>query len=246
LGIESGSLFQNPGRILNQKEEKDFFTILRKRMARCPMAYLVGTKSFMDFDFKVTPDVLIPRPETELLVEHAIRLIGDRAILGLDIGTGSGCIAISLAKYLPRFFMIAMDISRNALFIARENAQTHQVANRILLIEGDLFAPFVPSPIFDLIVSNPPYISEKEYSTLMPEIRNFEPSIALLAGDGLEYYRKILAQAHSYLKSSGLLLLEIGYGQAAALKEMMGNTWILQEVIQDYAGIERVLVLSRP
>ena len=199
-------------------------------------------------EFAVAPGVLIPRPETEHLVEAAIeraKPLEHPAIA--DIGTGSGVIAISLHKELPQADISACDISETALNIARRNADTlFPNGHHITFVHGDLFAPFAGQS-FDLIVSNPPYISTEEYAGLSREIREHEPPTALQAGaDGLDVYRRLIAEAANYARPSGWLLLEIGNTQAEAVTQLcQENGWIVEQVIKDYAGLDRVVAARR-
>ena len=243
LGIERVEFYRHPRRKIPRRKELDFFALIGHRMQRCPFAYLTGQKIFMEMKFKVTPHVLIPRPETEWAVRYLCEQRCDRRLFILDLGTGSGCIAVSLLKYLPRSHVVAADISEQALAVAMDNARRHRVEKRILPLCADLFSAFTPDANFDVIVSNPPYISATEYPDLMPEVRNFEPRLALVAGDGLDFYRCILAQAYRHLRSQGLLLLELGYGQLSAVRELIKPPLVEHELLRDYAGIDRILIL---
>lgn len=230
---------------LSHEERERFKALIRQRVKGVPTQYLTGRQEFWSLDFRVTPGVLIPRPETEHLVEAVLPLAAqfDHPSL-VDIGTGSGILAISLQKELPGARIYASDISGDAVAIARENAE--RLLDRdhtIRFFQGDVFAPF-EGMTFDLIVSNPPYIAAQDFETLAPEVREHEPKIALYAGeDGLDAYRRLIAGAHQYLASPGYILVEIGYGQqeaVAALFQQHGLT--VKEVIKDYAGIDRVVV----
>jgi release factor glutamine methyltransferase len=225
-----------------------YFELLERRASGEPIQYIVGETEFYGLPFRVTPAVLIPRPETEHLVEQAI----DRAtqfadprippLSILDIGTGSGCIAIALAHQLPGATVTAIDLSSDALDLARQNAQLNNVANRIRFLQGDLLAP-VAGEQFHLIVSNPPYVPTADRPTLSVEVRDHEPALALFAGDdGLEIYRRLVPAAHAALVPGGHLFLEIGYGQqpaVTALVEAAGFKSI--ETFPDLQGIPRVL-----
>ena len=199
----------------------------------------------MGIKLVVTPQVLIPRPETELLVELALRHIGKREALFLDLGTGSGAIAVAILKYAPSARAVASDISFAALQVAKNNATIHGVLARIALTQGDLFGHFAGSGEFEIIVANPPYISEDDYLQLMPEVRKFEPPLALLAGDGLACYRRILSEVCRYLAPGGLLLLELGYGQSQAVKKLVPEELTPVQIIKDYADIDRVLMATK-
>ncbi len=188
----------------------------------------------------MTPDVLIPRADTEILVEEALARAGSTGEL-LDVGTGSGAIVISLASELPGWQLTGLDISAAALAVARENSETNQVADRVTLLQCDLAE--LPAQQYDLIVSNPPYIAQQEWDELMPEVRCFEPQLALLAkNDGLGCYQQLAAQIDSRLKSGGWLLLEIGYQQAVAVQELLTAAGLHNLFIRkDYSGQPRVV-----
>src|SRR3989338_5645846 len=200
----------------------------------------------MGLEFRVGPGVFIPRPETELLVEKAVEL-GSRVKV-LDLGTGSGCIAISLAKFLSDAEITAMDISPAAIGIARDNAIFHGVAKKIRFNIGDLFLTHdTKHTTHDIIVSNPPYIPSADIDTLQPEL-GYEPRLALDGGkDGMDFYRAIYGGAGEYLKQDGFLIIEIGYGQSEAVKRIFeqGDNFTVKEVIRDYNNIDRVMVLKK-
>ncbi|MBU1999131.1 MAG: peptide chain release factor N(5)-glutamine methyltransferase, partial [Candidatus Omnitrophica bacterium] len=221
---------------------------LTKRIKGEPLAYILGEDEFMGLKFKVNEDVLIPRPETEVLVETAIRQLSAfsrqlSAIKILEIGTGSGCIAISLAKSLPRAEITAIDISSKALEVAKNNSLLHKAFVKFL--QSDLFAnPQLRIKNYDLIISNPPYIASPEMNSLPRELR-CEPSIALDGGfDGLNFYRRIIKQAFAYSKDGGLLIMEFGYGQRPALENIFQESgeFEIMDIVKDYNNIERVIV----
>ncbi|MFH1709794.1 MAG: peptide chain release factor N(5)-glutamine methyltransferase [bacterium] len=223
-----------------------FKGFIKRRTKREPAAYITGNKYFMSLAFKVTRDVLIPRPETELLIENAIELSKtfDR-VSALDIGTGSGAIAVSLARFIDNMDICATDSSQKALELALENAKKHGVESRIKFTETNLFPKEIQK--FNIIISNPPYIKTADIQNLAPEIRDFEPIAALDGGaDGLNYYRKIAEQAETYLKDDGYLLLEIGAGQS---KDVVGiiNDKLKPKSIRvkkDLSGLDRVVIAS--
>jgi len=220
----------------------EFKVLIERRAKREPLQYIIGETEFWGLKFKVTPDVLIPRPETELLVEESLKFPEAKNIL--DIGTGSGCIAISLAKHLPEARITATDISKESLEVAKENAEANSVADRIEFIASDI-APWLffetQEKKFDLIVSNPPYIDPLEIDLLQTEVSQHEPRRALDGGKGgLEIIDKILQEAPDFLKDGGALLLEVGEEQAAILK-----TKHPLEVRKDYNGIERIVLLRK-
>jgi len=208
-----------------------------------PLQYLLGEQEFMGLPFKVSPEVLIPRWDTEILVNEALQEAEDIAAPRiLDLGTGSGAIAVSLAYYLPQALVWASDISQEALEVARENAGRLNVADRITFVCGNLFAPLKKEVRFDLIVSNPPYISEKEYMTLDPEVKK-EPCGALCGGkDGLDYYHAIGAAAGERLLAGGRLLMEIGWKQGSAVSKILQeNNFGDIRIIKDWGGHDRVI-----
>lgn len=220
----------------------EFKALIERRAKREPLQYIIGETEFWGLKFKVTPDVLIPRPETELLVEEALKFSEAKNIL--DIGTGSGCIAISLAKHLLEARITATDISKESLEVAKENAETNSVFDRIEFIASDI-APWLffetQEKKFDLIVSNPPYIDPIEIDLLQTEVSQHEPRRALDGGKGgFEIIDKILQEAPDFLKDGGALLLEVGEGQTAILK-----TKHPLEVRKDYNGIERIVLLRK-
>jgi release factor glutamine methyltransferase len=225
-----------------------FRTLVQKAAGGQPIAYLTGTKEFFSLAFEVTPEVLIPRPETEILVERAIGLLRKTAEppAVLDLGTGSGCIAVSLAKHLPQARIAASDISEAALAVARRNAERHGVAERIEVRDGDLFTPWDDGTQFDVILCNPPYVAT-EGAPVEASVRDFEPHGALFAGaDGLDVIRRVVREGPRRVRAGGHLLVEMAYDQAAAVRKLMeGASW--QEVVayRDAAGHERVLHARR-
>jgi release factor glutamine methyltransferase len=224
-----------------------FGAMVADRARRMPAAYIVGHREFYSLDFRVTPAVLIPRPETETVVTAALDLLSRHPVASvLDIGTGSGAIAIALAVYAPAIRVTATDISNDALDVARENARVHRVADRIEFRLADLFDPLDRGPRlerFDLIVSNPPYIDDAAISGLEPEVRDFEPRVALGAADhGLSVYRRIAAQSSNHLSASGEIIVEAGAGQADDIVQILASAGFrLVAVINDLAGIARVV-----
>lgn len=218
-----------------------------------PIAYLIGRKEFYSLEFEVTPDVLIPRPETELVVEEAISWIKSRSSASMtlcDVGTGSGCIGVTLAKRLPETRVVATDLSPGALAVARRNADRHSVASNMRFIEADLLnlsPEDMPPDGFDLIVSNLPYVAKSRPETLAEDVRKYEPAMALYGGDdGLECYHRIAGQVRPVLSPDGGLIVEIGSGQAAAVIDILtrGTGLFHRTTRRDAAGIERVLVFG--
>lgn len=225
--------------------------ILKKRINGEPLQYLTREQEFMGLLFKVTPDVLIPRPETEILVQEAIERVSGCSIHNcriLDIGTGCGNIAIALAKFIEGAHIYAVDISLNSLEVARGNARLNHVDGCITFIQSDLFDCFdAPSDQFDFIVSNPPYILSGQYACLPEDVQR-EPKGALMAGeDGLFFYSRIEENARLFLKKEGVIFLEAGDGQAAEVCEIFGDSSLWKNVrrVKDYCGVERVVVVEK-
>ncbi len=228
--------------------ERRFFKLVEERRARVPLAYLTGEKEFWSIPFKVFPGVPIPRPETELVVEKVIELSSKKNEWIVDIGTGSGNIAVSLAKELPKARIIAVDISRRALKAARFNAERQKVAS-IAFVEGNLFRGLlnvIPQGTSDFIVSNPPYVPAGEWRTLEPEIRLFEPKRALVPGlTGFEFIRRLVRGAPDLLKSGGHLIFEVGQGQARRVLSLFDSRWTGIEIFKDLRGISRVVTAQK-
>lgn len=224
-----------------------FEAMLSRRAAREPLAYILGSKEFYSLEFEVTPSVLIPRPETEFLVAAALEFAAQRpAVRLLDIGTGSGAIAISIAVNAPRASVVATDIDESALEVARRNVARHHAEDRVVLRLADIFEPLDGSAAlgnFDLIVSNPPYVNISAIDSLAPEVREFEPPAALFTGTGaLECYMRIGSGACEHLNRGGALMVEVGAGQAEAVGALFREAGLhLTGVINDLAGIARVV-----
>ena len=221
--------------------------LLHRRFTGEPIQYITAETEFYGLPFRVTPDVLIPRPETEHLVEKAIELAGHfQHPRIVDIGTGSGAIAVALAHKLQDAQITAADISEAALSIARDNAKRNGVADTIRFLQGDLLAP-VNDERFDLVVSNPPYVPASDRDTLSVEVRDHEPALALFAGnDGLDIYRRLVPAAHAALVPRGFIALEIGYGQAPSVEAELSSVGFTSiEFIADLQGIPRVVVAHR-
>ena len=250
LRLSQGQLLVAGNAPLTARQAKQARTYIDRRAAREPLQYILGTQEFGGLEFAVTPDVLIPRPETTLLVEEAAQAIGaQRRSLVADVGTGSGCIAIAVAKTCPHATLWATDISWPALVVARRNALQHDVGDQVKFVQADLLGPFAASEegIFDAIVSNPPYIPEGEMEGLQPEVSRYEPRLALAAGaDGMTYYRRLLSAAAVLLKPAGCLIVELGIGQCNAVSALADRTRLsVLRCRKDQAGIERALVLGR-
>lgn len=226
----------------------DFRHLVERRALGEPLQYLTGRTEFFKLDFEVTPDVLIPRPETELLVETALDLLEEtEEPLVCDVGTGSGCILISILHERARARGVGLDVSSDALRVAARNAARHGVETRLDLLASDCFDALAPTASFDMIVSNPPYVAEDALSGLQREVRDFEPRAALTpGGDGLGVIRRLLADAPRFLPSGGHLLLEIGFDQAdAARNSIDARVWELLDIYKDLQGIPRTVALRR-
>jgi release factor glutamine methyltransferase len=244
LQVERIQLYLNYDKPLSAEELSRFRGFVRRRAAFEPAQYITGKQEFWSLEFKVSPAVLIPRPETEVVVEKALEIAGDGPCLVLDLGTGSGAIAVALAHERTAIRIVATDKSWAAVEVARTNATRHGVADRVSFAVMDLFEAMAPSPVFDLIVSNPPYVSDTEFLDLAPEIANYEPHSALRGGgkQGLCLIGKLLERFHAYLKPRGSFLVEIGQGQAEILKETLSAVPMAgYEFIEDYSGVKRVL-----
>lgn len=242
LGISVGAmrLKQTEEAALDQMSAYD--DLVARRVAREPLQYILGTEEFMGLTFAVSPAVLIPRADTETLVREVVRSLAGRATRLADIGTGSGAIAVSLAHLLPDAVVVATDISPEALAMARKNAAAARVSERIDFRQGDLLTP-LGCEQFDAILSNPPYIGEGEMAGLMPEVRNWEPAIALTPGsDGLHFYRRLAAEGVSRVRPGGLLAVEVGAGQAQDVAALFGKAGLAVTVQRDTAGIERAVL----
>lgn len=224
-----------------------FQQLLARRLAREPIAYIVGHREFWGLEFEVTPAVLIPRPETELIVEEALRSLParDAAAQIVEVGAGSGCLAVALAVEFPAAHVTATDISHDALAVAYRNAVRHNVIGRITFLHGDLFEN-VTGPA-DLIVSNPPYVPTGDRATLQTEVARYEPAAALYGGpDGLDVIRRLLDGAPAVAAPGGWLMMEFGYGQEAAVDDAARRTgWTVARIRSDLQGIPRIAVLRR-
>lgn len=250
LGMERMALYLQYDKPLTAEELGRFKTLLRQRLAGEPTQYIIGHQEFWSLDFLVNPAALIPRPETEVLVEAILDQVQQLDLPQngrylLDLGTGSGVLAVVLARELPEAQLVALDLSTAALQLARANARRHQVADRIWFVQGDLFQPLRVRPIFGVIASNPPYVPTSEWARLPREIRNFEPQAALDGGpDGLEIMRRIISEAYHYLVPGGLLALEIGHNQAERVLELFAAqpAYLTREIRPDYQGVPRVVV----
>ena len=240
LKLDRVGLYLNYDRPLTTEELDIIRPLVKRRGQREPLQYLIGSTEFWSLEFEVSPAVLIPRADTEILVEEALSRAGERGSL-LDVGTGSGAIVVSLATELPNWQMTGLDISTAALVVATRNAAKHDVSDRVQMLQGDLAK--LPKARYDLIVSNPPYIATDEWELLMPEVRCFEPQSALLAEDGgLDCYQKLATQATDCLKHGGWLLVEIGYKQSEAAQQLFSDAGLSEIFVRhDYADQPRVV-----
>ena len=252
LGRDRAWILAHIQDVLGAEHQKNFDRLISRREKREPLQYITGTQEFWGLDFIVTPDVLIPRPETELIVESALRTAsGAASPLIVDLCTGSGCIAVSLAKELPASRVLAADRSEKALDVARENARKHQVSDRIRFFHGDLFEPLDELDIRGrvyIMASNPPYVPDGLLHMLQPEVKDHEPELALVAGpEGTEIHQRIINAAPDYLRHHGSLIMEMGMGQGEKVGQMVRASGAFQapDILKDLAGIERVIVAKK-
>lgn len=247
LDVDRLYILLNLDKSLSTNEEKLFNKFIKERLNSRPIAYIVENREFMGLDFYVKEGVLIPRPDTEVLVEEVIELGKDKGYINiLDIGTGSGAITVSLAKYLANAKITSVDISDTALEIGKKNAQSNDVDDRITFIKSDLFTNIEKNMKFDIIVSNPPYIKKEVIETLDKQVKDFEPYNALEGGiDGLDFYRAITTQGKNYLNKGGILAYEVGHDQSEDVSKLMeknGYTNIYTR--KDLQQIDRVVIGS--
>ena len=256
LEMSRSEIYLNSDRALKDIEKKQLEKKIQKRIDKIPLQYITKHQEFMGMDFLVEKGVLIPRPETEILVEEVIKKLKNykcsNNLKVADLGTGTGIIAISIAKFIEDIIIYATDISKISLQIALKNAQKHYCKDKIIFLQGDLFEPFIgriEKNSLDGIISNPPYIDSYDFKSLPTEIKNNEPKIALFGGiDGLDYYRKIIKKSPQYLKKNGFLALEVGLNQSQAVEELIlkeNNFDEDIEITKDYLGIERVVIAYR-
>ena len=264
LGRDRSFILSHAEDALTDEQTERFREFVERRAHGEPLQYITGQQEFFGLEFEVSPDVLIPRPETELLVETALKLIPEDATAPFicDVGTGSGCVAIALLHELgkthdggdaagPKAHAFAIDISPAALQVAKRNAARHSVTEQIEFVVSDCFAGLDPeNPVhshFDLIVSNPPYIEDGELAGLQREVRDFEPKLALTAGaDGLDVIRRLLLEAGKFLKPGGYFLFEIGFQQSVAVEQLIDpKNWTLLRIYEDLQGIPRIVALQK-
>jgi release factor glutamine methyltransferase len=250
LAMPRMKLYLNFERALTAPETDTLRELIKRRGQREPLQHIVGSTSFCGLDMTVNRHALIPRPETEMLAEmgwNFLSTLNSQLSTVLDFGTGTGCIAIALAIKCPSAQITALDVSPDALGLAKANAERHQVVSRIEFLLGDGFAALSAPRQFDLIVSNPPYIASAEIATLDPEVRDFDPRGALDGGvDGLDFYRLLAKDAAKFLKPDGKIMVEFGDGQAPEIKSLFeSEKWIVEAVQEDYSHRARILVARR-
>lgn len=252
LHLSTHHVVTDRARFLSSSELLAARGLITRRVNREPLQYILGTQEFCGLEFTVNPAVLIPRPETELLVEYvAQRIAADRQATIADVCTGSGCIAVAIARLRPRARVIATDLSSPSLVVARENALRHGMDDRITWLEGDLLGALADRQLegqVDVIVSNPPYIAEAEWATLQPEVKLFEPRSALVAGpQGTELHERLLQESDRYLSPSGAVIMEIGAGQGRAIRRIVEQIpgYRFHRLVYDEAGLERVVIVER-
>lgn len=244
IGKDRTFIITHPEYVPTAAENDRYSELISRRASREPFHYIIGKKEFFGLDFKVTPAVLIPRPETEMLVEQAIGFLSERPeALFCEVGVGSGCISIAVLANLSNSRAVGVDISDAAIGVANENALTHSVETRFDLRNSDLFSALAETEKFDLIVSNPPYVSSEDFAELKPDVREFEPKTALTdGGDGLSIIERIVAGAPDFLGSGGCLMMEIGYDQAERVISLLDSgRWKNVESRPDFQGIRRTV-----
>ena len=253
LKLERIQLYTFFDRAVSKPELDALHALVKRGGEHEPVAYLVGRCEFYSLPLTITRDCLIPRPETELLVERAVNVLRKRPApqAVLDLCTGSGCIAAAIAKEVPDAKIVATDICQAALSVAAKNIEAFKLAERVTLLCGDLFDPVVKgidAPAFDLVVSNPPYVSDAEYDKLDKNVKDYEPKKALLAGvDGLDVYRRIIAKAGEFLKPDGVLMLEIGYAQGKAVRQLLDEAAAFRDIRieKDLSNNDRIVTAMR-
>ena len=243
-------LYLNFDRVLSAPETDGLREFIKRRGQREPLQHIVGSTSFCGYEITVSRHALIPRPETELLAEAGwkfLSTINSKPPTALDFGAGTGCIAIALAAKCPNAKITALDVSADALALAKQNALQNQVAERIEFLHGDGFAALTAKTQFDLLISNPPYIASAEIETLDPEVKDFDPRGALDGGaDGLDFYRRLAVEAKPFLKVDGKIMLEFGDGQADDIKKILETEkWIVEAVQEDYSQRARILIAHK-
>ncbi len=250
LGLKRIDLYTQFNNIVPQDKLAELRNLVKRAANHEPVAYLTGKSEFFSLEFEITTDCLIPRPETELLVERAVEFLRTRSgeQFVCDLCTGCGCVAVAIAKNFTNCRIVAMDISETALKIAARNVSKYGLDARVELLHGDLFEPLIPgvgAAKFDLIVCNPPYVSEPEFDKLPENVRDFEPKSALVAGpDGLDVIKKLIPEADKFLKSDAALIFEIGNNQGSAVLQLLDVTGIFADakIVKDYQKLDRLAV----
>ena len=249
IGMSGAALIANHDRVLTSEQLAAFRQMIARRFANEPVQYIIGEQEFYGLPLRVNSAVLIPRSATEHLVEAVIeefRSHASEALRIVDVGTGSGAIAIALARHLPGSRITALDISSAALEVARSNAELNGVADRVRFVQSNLLAAVSGEPLFDAILSNPPYIATFERDELHPEVRDFEPDVSLYGGPaGLDLYRRLIPEARAALRQNGLLAVEIGRGQRDAIAELLAD-WNEVRFVDDLQQIPRVALARKP
>jgi release factor glutamine methyltransferase len=246
LGVDRTYLLAHFHDTVDDPRLERFFAKAQARSEGMPLQYLLGSQEFRGLDFAVNQDVLIPRPETELVVEEALQRLSTGSPWIVDVGTGSGCIAVSVAVALPGARLWAIDLSAAALDVAARNAARHGVAERIRFLQGDLLSPLRDQNVegtIDCVLSNPPYVAENELPALQQEVRDWEPRMALVGGpSGLSVCSRLVPEAHRCLRPGGHFIMEMGYSMRDAVVGLFDSTWRLETVREDYNGFPRVVV----
>ncbi|HEX4263112.1 MAG TPA: peptide chain release factor N(5)-glutamine methyltransferase [Verrucomicrobiae bacterium] len=248
LKLPRMKLYLNFERTLTDAETDTYRELIKRRAQREPLQHIVGSTSFCGLEIAVNRSVLVPRPETELLAELGWQFLNNFPDgQALDFGTGSGCIAIALAVKCPAAKIVALDLSPDALDVARQNATANHVAEKTEFLQGDGFAALSKASTFDLIISNPPYIPTAEIETLDPEVRDFDPRGALDGGtDGLDFYRRFAIEAREFLKPAGKIMLEFGDGQGDSIRGIFeAQKWIVEAIREDYTHRQRILIAKQ-
>jgi release factor glutamine methyltransferase len=251
LSRERAYLYAHPERELTPDEQSNFDEVIRERARGCPTQYITGHQEFWGLDLLVSPAVLIPRPETEHVVETVLELVKEYPFDGpgrlklVDVGTGSGCIALALASELPHAEIHACDISEEALEIARVNAARLALGGKVLFRKSDLLSVYAGEH-FDFVISNPPYVGECDADKVQKQVREFEPKVAVFSGrEGMEIYRRLVPQAHKHLRPGGWLVAEIGYSEEDNVRNLLAG-WAEIQVTPDLQGIPRVVAARKP
>ena len=246
LGVGRAGLYLSGRRHLTPAQQHRLCNVVEKRRSRMPLQQVLGKAEFFSLEFGITPDVLVPRPETEVLVAVLVeRLKSRRSVQLLDVGTGCGAIAVSLAHALPNSRVVAVDLSGEALRVARSNARLQGVENRVYVVRADLLSPFFDRPTFHAVASNPPYIPTDDLERLQPEVRNFEPRISLDGGaDGLRFFGPVISLAGVCLRTGGVLAMEVGQGQADRVASTLSasSKFDRMEILPDLNGIDRIVL----